>query len=125
ADGSSTAKAIDYTLKRWPSLIRYANSGSHPIGRVEMWRGGLRLGLSVFASFVWRCLMSFAITSFPHPARQTGRADFPHPAFFRPSGLRIQQVIASKRQPVEPQDIVQVLVRVLAIPRSPLAVLTH
>lgn len=31
ADGSSTAKAIDYTLRRWPSLIRYANSGSHPI----------------------------------------------------------------------------------------------
>ncbi|TYP69484.1 transposase IS66 family protein [Nitrosomonas communis] len=125
ANGGGSAKALDYTLKRWPSLIRYAQSGHQPIGRVEMWRGGLRLGLSVSASFVWRCLMSLAITSSPHPARQTGRADFPHPAFFRPSGLRIQQVIASKRQPVESQDIVQVLVRVLAIPRSPLAVLTH
>ena len=31
ADGGSTAKAIDYTLRRWPSLIRYANSGSLPI----------------------------------------------------------------------------------------------
>ena len=25
------------------------------IGRVEMWRGGCRFGLSVAASFVWRC----------------------------------------------------------------------
>lgn len=104
--------------------IIYSGTGASP-GRVEMWRGSLRLGLSVSASFVWRCLMSLAITPFPHPARQTGRADFPHPAFLRPSGLRIQQVIASKRQPVESQDIVQVLVGVLAISRSPLAVLTH
>lgn len=125
ANGGGSAKALDYILRRWPALIRYAQTGHLPIGRVEMWRGGLRLGLSVSASFVWRCLTSLAITPFPHPARQTGRADFPHPAFFRPSGLRIQQVIASKRQPVESQDIVQVLIWVLAIPRSPLTLLTH
>jgi transposase len=31
ADGSGLAKAIDYSLKRWPALIRYANSGDLPI----------------------------------------------------------------------------------------------
>ena len=28
------------------------------IGRVEMWRGGLRYSLAVAAPFVWRCLNS-------------------------------------------------------------------
>lgn len=31
ADGGGTAKAIDYTLKRWHSLIRYADSRHPPI----------------------------------------------------------------------------------------------
>jgi transposase len=31
ADGSSAAKALDYTLKRWPALIRYAKTGHLPI----------------------------------------------------------------------------------------------
>lgn len=31
APGSGTAKALDYTLRRWPALIRYADSGSLPI----------------------------------------------------------------------------------------------
>ncbi|NBQ70163.1 MAG: IS66 family transposase, partial [Nitrosomonadaceae bacterium] len=31
ANGGGTAKAIDYTLKRWQSLIRYASSGHLPI----------------------------------------------------------------------------------------------
>ena len=31
AIGSSMAKAIDHALKRWPALIRYAESGSLPI----------------------------------------------------------------------------------------------
>ncbi len=31
ADGSATAKAIDYSLKRWEALIRYADSGDLPI----------------------------------------------------------------------------------------------
>jgi hypothetical protein len=46
-----------------------------------MWRGGFRLGLSVSGSFVCRCLTSFAMAPFPHPAHQTGRAIFSHPAF--------------------------------------------
>jgi transposase len=31
ANGGSSAKAIDYTLKRWPALIRYAQTGHLPI----------------------------------------------------------------------------------------------
>jgi transposase len=31
ADGGGLAKAIDYNLKRWPALARYANSGLLPI----------------------------------------------------------------------------------------------
>jgi hypothetical protein len=49
-------------------------------GRVEMWRGGGRLGISVSAPFVWRCLTGAALAPFPHPAHRTGRADFPPPA---------------------------------------------
>jgi transposase len=31
ADGGGTAKALDYSIKRWPALERYANSGVLPI----------------------------------------------------------------------------------------------
>lgn len=31
AEGSATAKAIDYSLKRWKALARYADSGDRPI----------------------------------------------------------------------------------------------
>src|SRR6266481_1290641 len=48
------------------------------VGRVGMWRGGVRSTMSVAAPFVWRCLSGSAITPFPHPAHRTQRADFPH-----------------------------------------------
>src|SRR5215831_18918285 len=47
------------------------------MGRVGMWRGGGRLGMSVSA-FVWRCLSGSTIAPFPHPSHRTQRADFPH-----------------------------------------------
>ena len=31
ADGSGLARAIDYSLKRWQALVRYANAGHLPI----------------------------------------------------------------------------------------------
>ena len=31
ASGGGSAKALDYTLKRWPTLIRYAETGHLPI----------------------------------------------------------------------------------------------
>src|SRR5438477_6533567 len=43
-------------------------------GRVGMWRGGGRPGMSVSASFVWRCLSGSAIAPFPHPSHRTQRA---------------------------------------------------
>src|ERR1700723_3259193 len=48
--------------------------------RVEMWRGDVRLSMSVPAPFVWRCLSGSAVAPFPPPAHRTGRADLPHPA---------------------------------------------
>src|SRR5208282_2767110 len=50
------------------------------VGRVGVWRGGVRLGISVPAPFVWRCLSGSAVAPFPHPSHRTGRADCPHPA---------------------------------------------
>ncbi len=50
------------------------------VGRVGMWRGGDRIGLSVSAPFVWRCLTSRAMAPFPHPAHRTGHALLTHPA---------------------------------------------
>ncbi|RKE38270.1 hypothetical protein B0G76_4578 [Paraburkholderia sp. BL23I1N1] len=57
----------------WSSRARRSE-----FGRVEMWRGSGRLGLSVTASFVWRCPNTLAVTPFPHPAHRTQRADLPH-----------------------------------------------
>jgi hypothetical protein len=31
ANGGASAKTMDYTLKRWPALIRYAETGHLPI----------------------------------------------------------------------------------------------
>ncbi|MBC8742458.1 hypothetical protein F6X40_38805, partial [Paraburkholderia sp. UCT31] len=45
---------------------------THTSGRVEMWRGSGRFGLSVAAPFVWRCPNNFTLTPFPHPAHRTG-----------------------------------------------------
>jgi hypothetical protein len=62
--------------------------GIDAIGRVEMWRGGCRLNISVSASFVWRCLSGSAMTPFSHPAHRTGQANLSHPALgqdFTPS----------------------------------------
>jgi hypothetical protein len=51
APNSAIARATSYTLKRWSALTRYADNGQRPIGRVEMWRGDLRSGLSVGRPF--------------------------------------------------------------------------
>jgi hypothetical protein len=61
-------------------------------GRVRVWRGGLRFGLSVSAPFVWRCLTSRTITPFPHPPHRTGHAELPHPALGQDTHLRTRKV---------------------------------
>src|SRR5580704_13369924 len=78
-----------------PSIAR---RGTVIFGRVEMWRGGCRLNISVAASFVRRCLSDSTMTPFPHPAHRTGQADFPHPALgqdFTPSlsRFRVQRLL--------------------------------
>ena len=65
-------------------------------GRVGMWRGGGRFGLSVAAPFVWRCPSNLAVTPLPHPAHRTGQADLPHPALGQDACLRPRKV-ARKR----------------------------
>ena len=71
----------------------YPDRWGHGVfGRVRMWRGGLRCGLSVSAPFVWRCLTSRTITPFPHPPHRTGRADCPHPALGQDACLRTREV---------------------------------
>src|SRR5271155_4720427 len=50
------------------------------VGRVGVWRGDVRLSMSVSAPFVWRCLSGSTIAPFPRPAHRTGHAGFPHPA---------------------------------------------
>ena len=47
------------------------------IGRVGMWRGGGRIGLSVSAAFVWRCLSSRAMTSVSTPRSSNRTCRFP------------------------------------------------
>ena len=79
-------------LKLWKrELQRFANETGLKVtvnhlppgtsSRVEVWRGCCRLNITVSAPFVWRCLTGSTLAPSPHPARQTGHADFPHPAF--------------------------------------------
>ena len=53
--------------------------GPSPKGRVEEWRGGFRLDLSVSAPFVWRCLSSQAVTSVSTPPSSNRAGGFPAP----------------------------------------------
>ena len=69
--GLAPSRAVP--LRGWGGKIEAA-------GKVEMWRGGCRLNISVAASFDWRCLGGSTMAPFPHPAHRTGQADFPHPA---------------------------------------------
>jgi hypothetical protein len=66
-----------------------------------MWRGGFRLHIAVAASFVWRCLSGVAVTPFPHPARRTGQADFPHKMW--PATLRIR--LSDKTSRLRPRPV--------------------
>jgi hypothetical protein len=81
---SSLAKAIRCTLNHWAGLTVFLADGRVKVGGVEVWRGCCRPNIAVSAPFVWRCLTGSPVAPSPHPARQTGRAAFPHPAFSRP-----------------------------------------
>ena len=56
---SRTGSGIRDPSYEWPEVD----------GRVEVWRGDVRLSMSVSAPFVWRCLRWLSRgSSFPHPA---------------------------------------------------------
>ena len=81
----NASRRIRSSLRLGSGAGAYRTAG---VGKVEMWRGDVRLSMSVPAPFVWRCLRGSAVAPFPHPAHRTGRADFPHPALgqdFTPS----------------------------------------
>src|SRR6476659_6729818 len=71
-----------FRLERSPggALTHWKAPPSQGARRVEVWRGDVRLSMSVAALFVWRCLNGSAVAPFPHPAHRTGQADLPHPA---------------------------------------------
>ncbi len=52
------------------SASRWCDKEMAGMRRVEVWRGGVRLGMSVSAPFVWRCLSGSAVAPFPHPAHR-------------------------------------------------------
>jgi transposase len=81
---SDLAIAMRYALRHWSGLVVFLDDGRVEMGRVEVWRSCCRSDISVPAPFVWRCLTGPTLAPSPHPARQTGHADFQHPAFSRP-----------------------------------------
>ena len=67
---SGLGKALRYLIRHWDELTLFLRKAGAPLGRVEMWRGGRRSGLSVPAPFVWRCPSNLAVAPFPHPPRR-------------------------------------------------------
>jgi hypothetical protein len=80
---SDTAVAVRYALGRWEALMRYCDDGRLEIGRVENRRGGYSLPVDVWSRFRATSSVRPDVAPFPVPSQQTGRADFPHPAFSR------------------------------------------
>ena len=80
---STLGKALQYALNRWDALMRYIEDGRLSIGKVEDRRGGCSLPVGLSASLSPAPAVRADMAPSPVPARQTGRADFPHPAFSR------------------------------------------
>ena len=75
-DGSATAKAIDYSLKRWAALTRYIDDGDLPIDNnwVENQIRPIALGRSnwLFAGSLRAGKRAAAVMSLVHSARLNG-----------------------------------------------------
>ena len=80
---SALAKAIRYALSRWKALSRYITNGQLEMSRVDDRRGGFSLPVGCRRRFRASPSVRADMTPFPVAARQTGHADFPHPAFSR------------------------------------------
>ena len=59
--------ASGWSVRRGGTCTHWKAPPSHGARRVEVWRGGVRLSMSVSAPFVWRCLSGSAVAPFPHP----------------------------------------------------------
>jgi transposase len=83
---SPLAKAMRYALRHWSGLVLFLDDGRIELGGVDDWRGCCRSrGVAVVRRLSPRAGASVrTMAPFPVAARQTGRADFPHPAFSRP-----------------------------------------
>ena len=79
-DGSATAKAIDYSLKRWQALTRYINDGNVPISNnwVENQIRPIALGRSnwLFAGSLRAGKRAAAIMSLLHSAKINGHEPY-------------------------------------------------
>jgi len=75
-DGSATAKAIDYSLKRWKALTRYIDDGDVPISNnwVENQIRPIALGRSnwLFAGSLRAGQRAAAVMSLVHSAKING-----------------------------------------------------
>jgi hypothetical protein len=83
---SKLAEAINYALNHWDGLTLFLSDGRVEVGRVDDWRGGCRSrGVAVVRRLSPNAGASFrTVAPFPVVARQTGRAELPHPAFSHP-----------------------------------------
>ena len=79
-----TAGAIRYALNHWDGLVVFLDDGRIELGRVEDRRGSCSRPLGCRQGFRSAPSSRASMTPFPVPARQTGHADCPHPAFSRP-----------------------------------------
>lgn len=79
-DGSATAKAIHYSLKRWPALIRYIDDGDLPIDNnwVENQIRPIAIGRNnwLFAGSLRAGKRAAAIISLVHSARLNGHEPY-------------------------------------------------
>src|SRR5271166_6293806 len=75
--GMASSLGLHPAARRHRRIIAPQTAG---VGRVGVWRGGVRPSMSVSAPFVWRCLSGSTLAPFPHPSHRTGHADRPHPA---------------------------------------------
>src|SRR3954454_723967 len=76
---SDLAKAIRYALRHWPGLTLFLDDGRVEMGRVEDRRGGCSLPVGLLVPLSPTPAVRADMAPSPVPARQTGRADFPHP----------------------------------------------
>ena len=83
---SKLAEAIRYAISRRAALERFLSDGRVEIGRVDDRRGGCgSRGVAVVRRLSPNAGASFrTVAPFPVAARQTGRAELPHPAFSHP-----------------------------------------